>query len=400
MAGILRHNGNGDDDGNVVAGFLGQHVAAVEFPEIGVAGALDGALHGSGAGVVRGHGEIPVAELIVEILEVMSGGAGGFFGILTVVNPPAAFESVTLGAAAHELPHATSAGAGNGQGMESGFGLRQVDEVLGHSLFFERPANHIFVAAGAGQGTLDGAASAGGEVIDEAGDLVGHHQREIGVRTLDLGFGFGFDVLIDRRSQFVRFVDRRWFGLLFREAVALLQGGEFEAVDAIEKAVELALEAVVGGEIESAAEQLVESGVKTLLRGFEVPGVIVVQSCLVFLFDTSDQIGHGISGGYDRLGLRWGLGGDRHGGLLRLRFRRAAGCHQGGRLRLGRWCEGTFLGALASDGRRQCRGEKYREIRVRSKPHIFKRLSALGYSRQRPALMRWYYPKIRWVNAT
>ena len=42
---------------------------------------------------------------------------------------------------------------------------------------------------------------------------------------LSLGFGFGFDVLIDGGREFVGFVDRRGLGVLLGESVALLQGG-------------------------------------------------------------------------------------------------------------------------------------------------------------------------------
>ena len=63
---------------------------------------------------------------------------------------------------------------------------------------------------------------------------------------------------------------------MLRKAVSLLLGGEFEAVDAVENAVEFALQAIVGAEIESAAEQQVEGGVEILLRGFEVAGAIVI----------------------------------------------------------------------------------------------------------------------------
>ena len=45
------------------------------------------------------------------------------------------------------------------------------------------------------------------------------------------------------------------------------------------------LQAVVGFEVESAAEELVEGGVEVLLRGFEVSGVVVVLAGLVFLLD-------------------------------------------------------------------------------------------------------------------
>ncbi len=281
MRWILGHDRDGDDDGNVVARFFGEYVAVVEFPEIGVSSALDGGLHGAWSRVVSGHGEIPVAELVVEILEMMRGGARGLFGILPIVNPPTAFESVASGATAHELPHAASAGARDGERMESGFGLGEVDEFLGNSLLAENAADHVFIAAGAGECAFEGAASAIGEVVDEAGDLIGHHERQVGVRGLDLGFGFGFDAGVDGRRDFVGFVDRSGLGLLLGESVALLEGGEFEAVDAVQNAVEFVLEAVVGLEVESAAEEDVEGGVETLLGGFEVSGTIVVLSRLV-----------------------------------------------------------------------------------------------------------------------
>ena len=76
--------------------------------------------------------------------------------------------------------------------------------------------------------------------------------------------------------SFVSFVNRRGFRLLLGKTVALLQGGKFEAVDAVEDAVKLARQAVVGMEIESAAQKLVEGGVEILLGGFEVPSTIVI----------------------------------------------------------------------------------------------------------------------------
>ena len=118
-AGILGHDGHGHNDGHVVAGFLGQNVALVELPEIGIAGALDRALHRARPGVVGRHGQVPVAELGVKIFQMMGGGAGGFFRVLAIVHPPVALEAVTLAAAGHELPHAAGARAGKRQRLES-----------------------------------------------------------------------------------------------------------------------------------------------------------------------------------------------------------------------------------------------------------------------------------------
>ena len=92
-------------------------------------------------------------------------------------------------------------------------------------LRLQHAADHVFVAAGASQGAFECAASAIGEIVDVASHLVGHHQRQVGMRGLQLGFGLGLHVLVDGGSQFVGFVDRRGLGFLLGESVALLQRG-------------------------------------------------------------------------------------------------------------------------------------------------------------------------------
>ena len=76
--------------------------------------------------------------------------ARGFFGILAVIDPPVALESVAFGAAAHELPHAAGSRSRNCQRMKTGFGLGKIDELLGYSLLPQNAVDHVFVAAGAG----------------------------------------------------------------------------------------------------------------------------------------------------------------------------------------------------------------------------------------------------------
>ena len=190
----------------------------------------------------------------------------------------------------------------------------------------------------------------------------------------DLGFGFGFDVLVDGRGNFVGFVDGSGFGFLLGESVALLEGGEFESIDAVEDAVEFVLEAVIGVEIESATEELVEGGVEILLSGFEVSGGVVVLARLVILFDASDEASDGID--FESLrngGLGLGFGGGRGRGLERLR--RLAGGDNRGSLRLRGRQERRFLRRLAGQGRRQRGSDQERRIRMRKRPHILKNLA-------------------------
>src|SRR5271156_4822760 len=111
---------------------------------------------------------------------MVSGGDGCFLRILPIVDPPAALESVALGAAAHELPHAACASTGNSQRMKTGLCLRQIDEFWRNSLLPKNAMDHVFIAAGASQTAFQGTPSAVREVVDVASDLIGHHQRQVG----------------------------------------------------------------------------------------------------------------------------------------------------------------------------------------------------------------------------
>jgi len=210
--------------------------------------------------------------------------------------------------------------------MESGLSLSEIDEFLGNAFLAKDAADHIFVAAGAGQGAFQGAASAIGKVIDVSGDLVGHDERQVGVRVLQFGFGFGFDVEIDGRRRFISFVDGRGLGLLFGESITLLERGDFESVDAVEDTVEFVFEAIVAAQVESAAQKLVEGGVETLFGGFEVSGVVVILTSLKFFFYAGDEFGNGID--LEFLGnvfFGLGFGGGRRGRLLLVLVRWSAG---------------------------------------------------------------------------
>ena len=311
---------------------------------------------------------------------MVRGRARGLFRILPVIDPPAPRQSVALCAAAHELPHAARSRAGNGQRMESRFGLGQVDQVLRHSFFFQDLPDHVFIPAGARQRAFNRAPSAGREVVDKARDLVGHHQRQVGTSGLDLGFGLCFYAFIDRRCEFVGFVDGRWFRLLLGKPIPLLQGGKFQIIDAVQNAVEFPLQPVVGAEVESAAQQLVKCGVEILLGGFEMAGMIVILTGLVLFFDPGDQVGDGVHcERLRRLRLRWNFIGRRVGLLMRIRLVSGccAACCEDRSLGLPGRDESILLRTLAANrhrqNRRQCR-EQDGPIRMRKKPHNSKHL--------------------------
>src|SRR5271163_2478921 len=93
----------------------------------------------------------------------------GFFGILTVVDPPVAFQAVPGRTAGHELPHPPSTGARKRQRMESRFSLGQIDQVLRDTFFLQNPANHFVILPAAGKGSLQSSPPTRGKVTDIPG---------------------------------------------------------------------------------------------------------------------------------------------------------------------------------------------------------------------------------------
>src|SRR5207237_10351520 len=100
---VFRHDGDGEDDGDVILRFSRQYAAAIQLPEIRVAGALYRALHRAWAGVVRREGQVPVTELLVEVLQVLGGSARGLFRVLALSNPPVFAQAVALRTCARKL---------------------------------------------------------------------------------------------------------------------------------------------------------------------------------------------------------------------------------------------------------------------------------------------------------
>ena len=151
-------------------------------------------------------------------------------------------------------------------------------------------------------------------------------------------------------------------------------------------AVEFVLEAVVGLEIESAAQELVEGGVEILLGGFEVAGAIVVLACLVFLFYAGDQVAYGIGLAASAASL-----GHRGGccGLLRVRIWRVGGRDQGwGLSRRGRHEGSRFLRTLAGESGRQWGGEQRSPGTSEKKASYFQKLSPTASGRNPPVRSR------------
>src|ERR1700746_2015030 len=98
--------------------------------------------------------------------------------------------------------------------MGSGLRLRQINQVLRDAFLFQNRQHHRAVAGGARVGTLENAASAIRKVRNETRDLVGHHERQIGSRVLDVSFGLSFRASVGGRSETVGLVDGSWLSFL------------------------------------------------------------------------------------------------------------------------------------------------------------------------------------------
>jgi hypothetical protein len=87
---------------------------------------------------------------------------------------------------------------------------------------------------------------AGREVIDEAGYLIVHYQRQIGTRLAHLCLRFSPHRRVDRKSDLVSLVDRCRLAALLGKPIALLQGQHLQPVYAFDNPVEFAFQTIIG----------------------------------------------------------------------------------------------------------------------------------------------------------
>src|SRR5271169_5877835 len=102
----------------------------------------------SGTAIVGGHGQIPVAEMGVEVVEVVGRGARGLFGIHAIVGGGSGYQAVFRTGVPLKLPDAYTQSAGNRARLKSGLGLSQKNEFLGNTLLRQHAGNHRPVTAG------------------------------------------------------------------------------------------------------------------------------------------------------------------------------------------------------------------------------------------------------------
>jgi hypothetical protein len=213
----------GDDAGDVVAWSRWGARRGGRAPRSRHSRCGDGALHIARAPVVGRHGQIPVAELVVERLHVLRVGDGGLLGVEALVEVAVALQAVGPGEG-HELPHAAGAGARVERlRLKAGLGDGLVDQVLRDAVVAQHLLDHVLVLAGAFQRALERAAARALKGADETGDVLVDHERKVGGGGLELGGDLADQRRVGGEGDVVGGVQRGLFHL-GREAVALLQG--------------------------------------------------------------------------------------------------------------------------------------------------------------------------------
>ncbi len=290
---VFRHDGHGEDEGDVVGSFLGQDVEALEFPEVGVSGAFDGVIDAAGAAVIGGHGEVPVAEVFVEVVEVVGGGLGGFDGVHALVVIGGLVEAVFAAAELGELPEADAGFIGPGARQEAGLVLGEVDEFLWDAFLGEGLFDHATVAAGAAEaGFEDFVAAIGGEVMDEAEDGVSEFEGELGSGATEFAGDLGFKGGVDGEGHVEDAFER---GLVVDDLAGGLAGAEalgVEAIDGFGELIGFAFEALAVGGVGGGGEEGFDSTVEFGASVGGVAGIVeIAAAAVVFVGLAEAQVG-------------------------------------------------------------------------------------------------------------
>ena len=137
VLGILCHDRNRHDEGNVIRSLLRKDVVAGQLPEVGKTGSLYRMLYASGTAVVSRHREVPVAKFGIKVAQVARRSPGGFGGIHTVVGVGSLIQPVLLSPKLDELPHSNRSLVGTRPRHETGLGLSQVDQLLRYAFLIQ-----------------------------------------------------------------------------------------------------------------------------------------------------------------------------------------------------------------------------------------------------------------------
>ncbi len=235
MRGVLGDERERQNNGHVISCFARQHVAFIELPEIGIARALDALLHISRSAVIRGHREIPIAKLRVQVAQMLRGRARGLFRILPFVDPPGMPQTVFHPAIRDELPNSACASSRQRERLERALRLRQINQVLRNSFFMQDARNHFAITARTAQTRLhNGAPARSLEKIEEGQHFVVHRKRQVMRNVLGRFLGPLFQSRIDGERHLRHFIDGRWHRRRLLKTVPFAEGLQLVSVYGID----------------------------------------------------------------------------------------------------------------------------------------------------------------------
>src|SRR5262249_15890700 len=135
-----------DQFGDVVLSLLCQEAGSGELPEIARPQTVDGALNLPTPSVVACPRQIPVAQLVIELMQVVRGCDGGLQEVSPLVEPEILVQPKQLAGAVYELPHAGRTRVRVRLCREAALDHRQIDRIFGNTLFDEDWLDHRDVA--------------------------------------------------------------------------------------------------------------------------------------------------------------------------------------------------------------------------------------------------------------
>ena len=105
---IVVHHIVGCNEGrHIAAGFAGQ--IGIDLPVVLLAArAVDGLVHILRPTVVGGNDQVPVAEYLIQVFQVVGGGIAGLHGVATLVDQRVDFQPILLTCSQHKLPQTGS----------------------------------------------------------------------------------------------------------------------------------------------------------------------------------------------------------------------------------------------------------------------------------------------------
>src|SRR5215207_2956966 len=220
LLGVLRDQDNREDVRHVVARLLRD--VRVDGPEVPLAGARDGAVDVALARVVGAHRQLPVAEAVVQPLQVAGRGARRLLEAVALVDVGRLAQAEARAGAGDELPQPRGRGPRTRGRAPGALDLSEPDDVFGHALLAENLPRQRHVLAGAAQARLHRPTAATLVVVDEALDERVRRKAEV-ERVLDLVLELRHVVGRDVGLLLVEFeraqrVERRRLELLLDEA--------------------------------------------------------------------------------------------------------------------------------------------------------------------------------------